>query len=203
MLKIGLTGGIGSGKSTVGRIFEVLGIPVYYADIAAKRVMNENAELKSAISAAFGAAAYEDGLLNRAYLAGVVFKDAKKVQILNSLVHPVTIRDAAEWFQQQTAPYAIKEAALIFESGSGKMLDFVIGVSSPEALSIQRAVERDKISVEEVTARMNKQMSEPEKLRLCQYVIFNDERQMLIPQVLALHTKFIAMASREATPLSE
>jgi len=200
MLKIGLTGGIGSGKSTVGHIFEVLGVPVYYADVAAKRVMNDNAELKSAITGAFGDGAYQDGHLNRAYLAGAVFNDTEKIQILNSLVHPVTIRDAADWFGQQRAPYAVKEAALIFESGADKMLDYVIGVSSPESLRIQRAMERDKISADAVMSRMQQQLNEPEKLRLCHYIIFNDERQMVIPQVLALHDKLIAMASQPAGP---
>ena len=193
MLKIGLTGGIGSGKSTVARIFEVLGIPVYYADGAAKKLMAENEELKASIINAFGKDAYANGNLNREYIAGQVFNNDKKIELLNSLVHPATIKDAAEWIKIQKAPYVIKEAALIFESGSNKDLDYVIGVRSPLALRIQRAMDRDNISADNVKARMDKQMDEELKLRLCDYVIVNDEQEMLIPQVLALHEEFLKM----------
>ena len=109
------------------------------------------------------------------------------------MVHPITIKDAAEWIQKQTAPYIIKEAALIFESGSNKSLDFVIGVKAPKALRIQRAMDRDHISELHVEERISKQMDEDEKLRLCDFVIVNDEQQLVIPQVLALHKKFLEM----------
>jgi dephospho-CoA kinase len=191
MLKIGLTGGIGSGKSTVARIFEVLGIPVYYADEAARKLMTENEELKASIIGAFGKDAYFNGNLNREYIAGQVFNSDRKIGILNSLVHPATIKDAAEWIQMQKAPYIVKEAALIFESGSNKNLDYVIGVKSPLAFRIQRTMDRDNIAADEVKARISKQMDEELKLQLCDYVIVNDEHQMLIPQVLALHEKFL------------
>ncbi|MEO8412922.1 MAG: dephospho-CoA kinase [Ginsengibacter sp.] len=191
MFKIGLTGGIGSGKSTVACIFEVLGIPVYYADDAAKKLMMVNGELKASIIGAFGKEAYTDGNLNRGYIAAAVFNDTEKLQLLNTLVHPATIKDASEWFQKQTAPYVIKEAALIFESGANKELDYVIGVKSPLDLRVQRAMERDNISADEVKARIDKQMDEESKLRLCDYVIVNNEEQMLIPQVLAIHKKFL------------
>ena len=193
MLKIGLTGGIGSGKSTVACIFEVLGIPVYYADEAAKKLMTENEGLKNSIINAFGKEAYDNGNLNREYLAAQVFNNEEKLFVLNSLVHPATIKDALLWFQKQKAPYIIKEAALIFESGSDKDLDYVIGVRSPIDIRIKRAMNRDTISEEQVQSRMNKQMDEEEKLRLCNYVIVNDEQQMVIPQVLALHEKFLKL----------
>ena len=193
MLKIGLTGGIGSGKSTVAAIFEVLGIPVYYSDEASKRLMIENEELRSSITNHFGAEAYADGILNRKFLAAQVFNDNEKITLLNSLVHPVTIKDAAEWIEMQKAPYIVKEAALIFESGSYKYLDYVIGVDAPKALRIQRTIGRDNISSQQVEARMSRQMDENEKMRLCDFVIMNDEQQMLIPQVLALHEKFLKM----------
>ncbi len=191
MLKIGLTGGIGSGKSTVAAIFEVLGIPVYYSDHESKRLMMENEELKSLIINHFGAEAYSDGILNRKFLADQVFNDNEKLALLNSLVHPATIADAAKWMEMQNAPYIIKEAALIFESDSNKYLDYVIGVDSPRALRIQRTMDRDNISLQQVEDRMDKQMDEAEKMRLCDFVIVNDEQQMVIPQVLALHEKFI------------
>ena len=193
MLKIGLTSGIGSGKSTVAHIFEVLRIPVYYADVAAKRLMAENEELKASIVEAFGKDAYFNGNLNREYIAGQVFKNDKKLELLNSLVHPATLKDAEAWMQNQKAPYVIKEAALIFESGSDKNLDYVIGVRSPLVLRIQRTIDRDNISADEVRARMAKQMDEELKLRLCHYVIVNDEQEMLIPQVLALHETFLKL----------
>ena len=187
MLKIGITGGIGSGKSTVGHIFETLGIPVYYADDAAKRLMNEDAELKQQVEQLFGDAAYTNGKLDRAYLSAQVFNNPDKLAILNALVHPATIADAAKWMQQQSAPYAIKEAALIFESGAQENLDKVIGVFAPKSVRIKRVMNRNGITREEVMARMNKQINETIKMRLCNYIITNDEQQLLIPQVLALH----------------
>jgi len=191
MKRIAVTGGIGSGKSTITGIFEVLGIPVYYADAAAKRLMNENGELKAKIIQHFGAAAYADGLLDRKYLASQVFNNKEKLDLLNSFVHPLTIKDGEERMQRQTTPYAIKEAALIFESGMEKQFDYIIGVSAPPALRIQRAMKRDHISEEEVLSRMNKQMDEDAKLKRCDFIIINDEQQAVIPQVMELHKKFI------------
>ena len=144
VLHLGLTGGIGSGKTTVAKIFELLGVPVYYADDAAKRIMNEDDELKTAIQKQFGREAYDNGELNRAYLSARVFNDPFQLEILNSLVHPATIRDAAKWMSQQKTSYTIKEAALIFESGSAEYLDYVIGVYSPADLRIKRTMERNQ-----------------------------------------------------------
>ena len=191
MLRIGLTGGIGSGKSTVARIFSVLGIPVYDADSSSKRLMTENKELKKKIIENFGKESYTGDILNRKYLSEQVFSDYKKTELLNSIVHPATIKDAEEWMKKQNAPYIIKEAALIFESGSNKFLDKVIGVSSPISLRMERTMKRSNITSEQVKERMALQMDEKEKLRLCDYVIINDEQQMLIPQVLLLHQKFL------------
>ena len=196
VLRVGLTGGIGSGKSTVAGIFEVLGIPVYYADDAAKKLMNENRALKEKIIEHFGEYAYKDGMLNRSYIGQQVFKNKEKLTLLNSLVHPVTIRDGAEWMQQQITRYAIKEAALIFESGSQKDLDYVIGVSAPEQLRISRAVKRDNITAEAVLMRMKNQIAEEEKMKLCDFVIYNDEQQALLPQVLKLHGQLLAIAAK-------
>src|SRR5215831_1852923 len=125
-LRIGLTGGMGSGKSTVAKIFEVLAIPVYYADDEAKRLMNEDPQLKEQIQLHFGREAYVNGILDRKYIAGIVFNNRKQLELLNSLVHPATLRDGERWMLQQTTPYAVKEAALIFESGTQQMLDYVI-----------------------------------------------------------------------------
>jgi dephospho-CoA kinase len=194
MLRIGITGGIGSGKSTVSRIFEVLGVPVYYADGAAKRLMNEDEDLKKKILHHFGANAYQQGVLNRDYISSIVFTNREKLDLLNSLVHPATIRDAKNWMLNQKAPYAIKEAALIFESGSQAGLDYVIGVSAPTPLRISRTMKRDGIDRVEVLARMNRQIQETIKMRLCDFVIYNDEQQLLIPQVLELHHKILGLS---------
>ena len=194
MLQIGITGGIGSGKSTVARIFEILGIPVYFADTAAKRLMNEDPELRALLIRHFGEKTFEKEALNRDYLSAIVFNNKEKLELLNSLVHPVTIRDAGEWMQKQTAAYALKEAALIFESGAQEHLDYVIGISSPVNLRIHRAMKRDNISRAEVTARMARQIHEPIKMRLCNFIITNDEQQLLTPQVLLLHAKLLELS---------
>ena len=193
MLKIGLTGGIGSGKSTVAKIFEQLGIPVYYADSAAKRIMNADPILMAELINSFGSEVYFEGELNRAHLSGIVFNDKKKLDLLNSIVHPATIRDSESWMSNQKAPYAIKEAALIFESGSQDQLDYVIGVSAPESLRIQRAMQRDGLTREAVKERIQNQLSETIKMRLCQFVIRNDEQELVIPQVLELDSKLREM----------
>jgi dephospho-CoA kinase len=193
MYKIGLTGGIGSGKTTVAKVFETLGIPIYYADATAKELMNKDEVLKQQIIQHFGEQAYENNVLNRKYLAQQVFNNPTQLELLNSLVHPATIQAANHWFTMQTAPYCIKEAALIFESGSQKDLDFVIGVYAPTPLRIQRVMKRDNITREEVQQRMDKQINETVKMRLCDFVITNDEQNLVIPQVMALHEKLLAL----------
>jgi dephospho-CoA kinase len=194
MLRIGITGGIGSGKSTVARIFGVLGIPVYYADVAAKQLMNEDPELKAQMIQHFGSNAYEDGKLNRSYISSLVFNNKEKLDLLNSIVHPATIRNSEDWMKQQSSSYVLKEAALIFESGSQQGLDYVIGVSAPAPLRIHRAMKRDGISRAEVTARMTRQIQETIKMRLCNFIIVNDEQTMLIPQVISLHNKLMELS---------
>ena len=192
MLRIGLTGGIGSGKTTVAKVFETLGIPVYYADDRAKHLMNTNSALKASIIQHFGNEAYQNGGLNRKYLAAIVFNNKEKLELLNSLTHPITIRDAEEWMKKQATPYTVKEAALLFESGAAKHLDFVIGVYAPQHIRVQRVVHRDHLPVEEVMKRISHQIDEEMKMKLCDFVITNNDQQLVIPQVLALHQKFSA-----------
>lgn len=197
LLRVGLTGGIGSGKSTIAAIFETLGVPVSYADLEAKRLMNEDAGLREAITLAFGAGAYSDGTLNRKYLAERVFSDPEKLRLLNSLVHPVTIRDGERWMQElgDRFPYAIREAALIFETRTAGHLDFVIGVSAPTELRIQRTIQRDRVTREDVLLRMRNQIDEDIKMHLCDVIVVNDERTAVIPQVLEIHRQLLERAA--------
>jgi dephospho-CoA kinase len=197
-LRIGLTGGIGSGKSTVAGIFHTLGIPVFDADSAAKAVMQTNPDLRKAIIGKFGEAVYPNGVLDRKYLASIVFNDPFQLEILNALVHPFTIAAAEEWADKQTTPYTIKEAALFFEAGSAIGFDYMIGVYAPQHLRIKRAMDRDQVSREEVLARMKRQIQEEIKMRLCDFVLINDEQQLLIPQVLKLHEQFLKEAGNNS-----
>lgn len=195
MLKLGITGGIGSGKSTVCEIFRSLGIPVYSADDRAKALMTEDSELVKAVKTLFGSDAYlSDGSLNRGYIASIVFQDAQKLESLNALVHPAVFRDFARWSAEQKSPYVIKEAALMFESGSFRDLDYVATVSAPQKLRIERSMKRDNTNAEAIKARMKKQWSERQRLEAADFVLKNDGEHPLIPQVLELHQKMLFAA---------
>jgi dephospho-CoA kinase len=185
MLKVGITGGIGSGKSTVCAFFEVLGIPVFYADEAARTMMDSDAHLRAGIADLFGPGIYVSGRLDRTALSQAVFGFPERLAALNALVHPATIAAAERWMQAQRSPYVIKEAAIFFESGSNVGMDIMIGVRAPRELRMQRAMNRG-LSREDVSARMSRQMDEEEKMRRCDYVIANDDVQAVIPQVLHL-----------------
>lgn len=195
MLKVGITGGIGSGKSIVSKVFENLGVPIYNADTAAKRLMNEDPALKAAILELFGQDAYTNGLLNRSFISSIVFKDSAKLEALNALVHPATIAYGKTWMAQQNTTYALKEAALIFESGTQNDLDFVIGVWAPLAVRLNRVMKRDNSPREAVLQRMNNQIDESLKMKLCDAVIKNDDQHLVIPQVLAMHEHLLARAA--------
>lgn len=193
-LKIGLTGGIGSGKTTVAKIFELLGVPVYYADDASKRLYKTDQVLIQSMKEHFGNDIYTGDELNRSKLASLVFNDAKKLELLNSIVHPPTIKDAEDWMKAQKTTYLIKEAALLFESGSVAGLDYVIGVFAPQHLRLKRVMERDSAGRDAILSRMQKQISEEIKMRLCDFVVVNNEQELLIPQVMDLHKKLLQLA---------
>lgn len=197
MLRIGLTGGIGSGKSTVARIFEVIGIPVYYADIAGRQLMNHDPEVRAAIINAFGEESYQGTEIDRSFLVSEVFYNHANLEKLNNIIHPAVFKDFNSWTERQTSPYAIKEAAIIFETGGEKFLDYIIGVSAPEDLRIKRLKKRDGKTDDEIRFWMNKQMDADKKMSLCDFVIVNDEKEMLIPQVLKIHQEFLQESKKK------
>lgn len=192
MLKIGITGGIGSGKSTVCKVFELLDIPVFYADQVAKNLMATDPQIRETLSETFGEDSYQkDGTLNRAYLADLVFKDAEKLEKLNQIVHPAVFKAFDEWSAKQFSPYVVKEAALLFESNSYQMCNHTVLICAPEELKIKRIGKRDGSNRTEILARMAKQMTDSEKIKLADFILINDEKQLLIPQILELHRQFI------------
>src|SRR5690606_27493265 len=185
------SGWVGSGHTFICKVFKTLGIPVFDADSEAKRLMATDAELVAAIRSEFGDAAYHaDGAVNRVYLASQVFNDTKRLEALNALVHPVAIQAGEVWARNQHAPYCIKEAALLFESGSFRLNDYTILVTAPEAMRITRVVQRDGVSPEQVLARMQRQWPDEEKARLADFTIVNDGKHAIIPQVLELDRFF-------------
>jgi dephospho-CoA kinase len=196
MLKVGLTGNIGSGKTTVSKVFEVLGVPVFYADDAAKSVMVSDPLLIAGIKSTFGNSSYfGDGTLNRKHIAGIVFNDAAQLAKLNALVHPATFRAFDEWVKNVKAgvPYILKEAALLFESDSYKMCDYSITIQAPFETRIKRVMQRDHLTREEIESRESKQLSEEKKSTLANFIIVNDDVQLVIPQVLELHSKICSL----------
>ena len=181
-----LTGNIGSGKTTVATLFQTYGVPVYFADAAAKRLMHEDADLRRDLTAAFGSDTYlPDGQLNRPYLAARAFGDAAELDKLNGLVHPAVHRDAARWRAAQTAPFTLYEAAIVLELGREKDFDGVIVVSCPEATRRERVMARDGVTAAQFAARAAKQWPEARKRAGGDFVVENDGYRLLLPQVLA------------------
>lgn len=191
MLKVGITGGIGAGKSVVCQVFKTLGIPVFDADATAKYLMEHDQELVSGIKELFGEQAYIDSSLNRQYISTQVFQDKSLLEQLNGLVHPKTIAYGNKWMISQKSPYVIKEAAIFFESGSYKEMDIMIGVSAPESLRIKRVLNSRDITLEKVQQRIANQMDDNKKMKMCDYVIINDDNTSLITQVVDIHQKLL------------
>ena len=192
MYQLGITGGIGSGKTLVCRVFESLGIPVYYADVEAKRLMNSHSVLKESIHGLLGREAYRNGDLDRRYVGSRVFGDRDLLEKLNRLVHPVVREDYRSWVSGKSGvPYVVEEAAILIESGASRFLDMTVLVYAPLELRIRRVMQRDGMEKAEVERRMMHQMDEEEKLVLADEVIVNDDREMLLPQIISLHHKLI------------
>lgn len=194
MLKVGITGGIGSGKSFVCKIFATIPIPIYNSDKRSKWLMNNDAVLMKEVERLFGKEAYKEGTLNRAYLASIVFNDKEKLKQLEAIVHPAVQNDTEKWFKQQgNEPYGLKEAAIIFEKNLQAHFEKIIVVTAPKELRITRTMEREKCTREAVLSRMGKQMPQEEKVKLADYVILNDQQIALLPQVVEIHKQLTAL----------
>ncbi len=197
MLRIGLTGGIGSGKSTVARIFKVLGIPVYDADQHAKRLMNTDERLRKEITELLGETAYHQGALNRGYVASRIFADPDLLAGLNRLVHPVVHQDFLRWCDQhEHFPYVVEEAAILVESGGYKHVDRIVVVCASEEIRIARVKQRDGTGRNEIRKRMKQQMGTDELIKYSDDVVNNNGEQLLVPQILDLHRKFVSLQVR-------
>lgn len=199
MIKVGITGGIGSGKTFACKLFELMGVPVYDADNRAKKLMSSNKSLKKSIINLLGKEAYfSNGRLNRKFIAQNVFKNAILLNELNALVHPAVALDGEEWFKkakQAGHPYAIKEAALLIESQSYKLLDKLILVTAPLEVRVSRVIKRDKTTRENVLSRISKQMDDEEKRKYADYIIENDGEKSVIEQVIKIHEDLIQKKS--------
>jgi len=192
MHKVGVTGGIGSGKTLVCEVFKRLGIPVYNADNEAKNILNSNTEVRKSIENYFGQYIYQNNILNKKKLAEIIFNNTEAIQKINSIVHPVVRQNFIEWCKlQENKPYVIEEAAIIFESGAYKELDYTINVFAPEQIRIQRVMERDKATIEDVKNRIQNQMNDDERVKLANFTIINDGTKMIIPQILEIHSKIV------------
>lgn len=189
MLKVGITGGIGSGKSIVCQVFQTLGIPIFDADAAAKYLMLHNDTVKQQIVALLGAQAYNQNGVNKAFIASIIFADKAILTAFNSIIHPATIAYSHDWMAQQQAPYVLKEAAIFFESGSYKDMDVMVGVFAPMRLRMKRTLLRGKQSKAQIRDILQHQMPDEEKMKKCQHIIYNDEQHAILPQVLAIDKK--------------
>lgn len=189
MIKVGLTGGIGSGKTTVATIFKTLGIPIYEADKEARRLMETNNEIISALIQKYGQEIYINNKLNKTLLSEIIFKNSDQLKHVNQIVHPVVRDDFMRWSEEQKAPYVIEEAAILFESGSDSVMDFVITVTAPESTRIERVKERDNLDKKQIIARINNQLPEETKVSWADFVIYNDNEQLIIPQIIEIDKK--------------
>ncbi len=183
MITIGITGGMGSGKSVVSRLMEIMGIPVYSADTESKRLTDTSPEIKKSLIASFGPELYAGDTLNKPLLASLIFSDKENLEKVNQIIHPVVLRDFQQWIQRQKSEYAAIESAILFESGFNCFVDYVITVTCPTELRIQRVIRRDHLTREQIIQRMNNQLPEEEKCQRSDFVILNDGREGVVLQV--------------------
>lgn len=188
-ITVGITGGIGSGKSTVCEIFKILGVPVFEADKVAKNLMNENIVIRQNLVEWFGNEIYSENQLNRKLLAEHIFNDNNLLTKVNSLVHPIVREEFEKWKNKQETVYSVYEAAILFESGFYKLMDFTILITAPEQIRINRVMKRDNLSQDQVVARINNQWTDDKKRKLATTVIINDNKNLIIPQIIEIDKK--------------
>ncbi|MEO6347476.1 MAG: dephospho-CoA kinase [Aquaticitalea sp.] len=191
MIVVGLTGGIGSGKTTVARLFEALGIPIYIADVEAKRLMNTSKIIQRKLIDLFGEEAYVNYELNRPFIASKIFNNASLLAKMNQLVHPKVGQDFNRWVKKQSSDYVIKEAAIIFEQKMQSQYDYIITVTADIDEKIARLIKRDNTSKSKIMEIMNIQMSDAEKIRISDFVIVNNDLKKTENQVLEIHRKIL------------
>lgn len=191
MIVVGLTGGIGSGKTTVAKLFYKLGIPIYIADLEAKKLMGRSKIIKRKLITLFGDDAYLNGQLNRPFLADKIFNDKSLLQRMNAIVHPKVGAHFKRWLKKQNSPYVIKEAAILFENGSYKNCDYLITVSTSEDIRIKRVIERDNVSKERVNAIIKNQWNDAQKIALSDFVIQNYDLSETVKQVNEVHAEIL------------
>lgn len=190
MIKVGITGGIGSGKSTVCKVFMVLGIPVFEADQAARQLMNSDAKVRIQLFNLFGSSVYlPDQTIDRQFLSAIVFNNPSLLAGLNSIVHPAVRKAFDVWCQNQQSPYLILEAAILFESGFYKMMDKTIVVATDESERIQRVIKRDGTSEEQVIQRIRNQWTDGQRIKLADFVINNNDNELILPQIVEIDKK--------------
>lgn len=198
MFKVGVTGGMGSGKTLVCRIFEILSVPVYYADFHAKRLLESDPGIREELSRLFGPSVISKDRIDKVKIAQIIFNDIHALKSMNGIIHPAVRKDFDAWVSKITdCDYVIEEAAILFESGAYKLLDFSITVSAPEEMRIKRVTLRDNATRESVLSRLRNQMNEEERNRLADVVILNDESELLIPQVVGLHNRILKIVNKK------
>jgi dephospho-CoA kinase len=196
--KLGITGGIGSGKTSVCRVFEVLGIPVFSADSEAREIMENDNGIISEINSIIGRDLYKNGSLDRTELASIIFNDTTILKKVNSLVHPAVFDHFTKWTLIQSTPYVIMEAAILFESGASAVVDKIATVIAPVEQRIKRVVLRNKLSQEQVMERMRNQMDDEERIRQSDFIISNSENDMIIPSILKIHNEILIFINTQS-----
>ena len=192
MLKVAITGGIGAGKTVVCRVFEKLGVPVFHADVVAKELLNSNFDIKKNLIELFGDDIYQKNeTIHRKKLAEIIFNNHIALQKVNRIIHPVVFDEFNQWAEMQQTPYVLQEAAIIFENGHADRFDKIITVTAPVEMKIERCMKRDEISRELVLERMKNQIPDEEKAKHSDFVIVNDDREMILPQILKIHHSLI------------
>ncbi|MCL5128486.1 MULTISPECIES: dephospho-CoA kinase [unclassified Algibacter] len=191
MIVVGLTGGIGSGKTTVAKMFLTLGVPVYIADDEAKKLMRKSKIIKRKLIQLFGEQAYVDNNLNKPFIASIIFTDKNMLKQMNAIIHPRVARHFEKWAKKQNTPYVIKEVAILFENGGDKLCDYVIAVTAPKDAKIKRVLVRDNTSEEKIIAIMKNQWSDAEKVKLSHFVIENVDLEKTKNQVSSVHAQIL------------